>query len=135
MRRGQSKTEVLKRVPLFDECTKNDLARIGRIADEIDLREGKELIREGDLARQFFVLLDGEAEVRRRGRKINTMRPGDFFGEIGLVTDRETSASVTTTKPSRALVVTRAAFQTLLRENPGVQLKVLSALAQRVPGD
>jgi len=134
-RGGTSKADILKRVPLFAGCSKGDLARIGRIADEVDLREGKELIRENDLARQFFVLLDGSADVRRKGRKIATLGRGDFFGEIGLVTDRATTASVTTTSPTRVLVIMRHAFRTLLREHPGVQLKVLSALAQRIPGD
>jgi len=133
VRRGTSKTDVLKRVPLFAECSKTDLARLGRIADEVDLREGTELICEGDLARHFFVLLAGEADVRRRGRKINTMRPGDFFGEIGLVTDLETTASVTAVTPMRVLVITRAEFRNVIRDYPGVGLKVLSALAQRVP--
>jgi CRP-like cAMP-binding protein len=129
------KTDVLKQVPLFEECSKSDLAKIGKIADEIDLKEGKDLIREGELARQFFILLEGSAEVRRNGRKINTLGPGDFFGEIGLVTDRLTSATVTTTSPVRALVITRASFKSLLHDWPAIQLKVLSALAQRVAGD
>ena len=134
-RKPRNKTDALQGVPLFAECSKGDLSRIARIADEIDLREGKVLIREGDSARQFFVLLDGWAEVRRKGRKVNTMGPGDFFGEIGLVTDRLATATVTTTAPSRALVITRASFKGMLRSAPGVQLKVLQALAQRIPGD
>jgi CRP-like cAMP-binding protein len=134
-KKGSSKSDVLKRVPLFEACSKSDLAKIGRIADEIDLPQGKELIREDELARQFFILTDGSAEVRRKGRKVNTIGPGDFFGEIGLVTDRRTSASVTTVEPVRALVITRASFKTLLRNSPEIQLKVLQALAERVAGD
>jgi len=134
-RKPQSKTDALKSVPLFDSCSKADLGRIARIADEIDLPEGKKLIGQGDSARQFFVLLDGWADVRRNGRKVNTMGPGDFFGEIGLVTDRLATATVTTTTPARALVITRASFKGLLRDSPSVQLKVLQALAQRIPGD
>jgi CRP-like cAMP-binding protein len=134
-KKGTSKTDVLKKVPLFEHCSKSDLAKIGKIADEIDLKEGKELIREGELARQFFILTDGRADVRRNGRKINALGPGDFFGEIGLVTDRLTSASVTTTTPARALVITRASFKRLLRDWPAIQQRVLSALAQRVAGD
>jgi CRP-like cAMP-binding protein len=130
-----TKAELLEQVPLFEGCSKADLARIGRIADEIDLPEGKELIRENELARQFFILTDGSAEVRRNGRKVNTMGPGDFFGEIGLVTDRLTSATVTTIEPASALVITRASFKSLLRGSPGIQLKVLSALAQRIADD
>jgi CRP-like cAMP-binding protein len=134
-KKSASKTDMLKEVPLFEECSKSDLAKIARIADEIDVAEGKELIREGELARQFFILTDGWAEVRRNGRKVNTLGPGDFFGEIGLITDRLTSASVKTTTPARALVVTRASFKSLLRDSPNIQLKVLNALAQRVAGD
>jgi CRP-like cAMP-binding protein len=134
-KKGTSKTDILKKVPLFEECSKSDLAKIGRIADEIDVPEGKELIREGELARQFFILTDGWADVRRNGRKVNTMGPGDFFGEIGLLTDRLTSASVKTTSPARALVITRASFKSLLRDSPNIQLKVLKALAQRVKDD
>jgi CRP-like cAMP-binding protein len=134
-KKAATKIDLLKQVPLFEECSKADLARIARIADEIDLPEGKELIRESELARQFFILTDGWADVRRSGRKVNTLGPGDFFGEIGLITDRLTSAGVTTTTPARALVITRASFKGLLRDAPNIQLKVLNALAQRVAGD
>jgi CRP-like cAMP-binding protein len=134
-KKGASKTDLLKDVPLFEECSKSDLAKIARIADEVDVSEGKELIREGELARQFFILTDGQADVRRNGRKVNTLGPGDFFGEIGLITDRLTSASVKTTTPARALVITRASFKSLMRDAPNIQLKVLNALAHRVAGD
>ena len=136
MRRGaNSKVELLGRVPLFAGLSRRDLQRIARIADEIDLREGKQLISEGSSGRQFFILLDGGADVRRKGRRLNTMGPGDFFGEIALLSDRLTTATVTTTEPSRALVITRTSFKSLLRDEPSVQLKVLQALADRVPAD
>jgi CRP-like cAMP-binding protein len=136
VRRGSnSKVDLLAKVPLFAGLSKRDLQRVARIADEIDLREGKQLISEGYSGREFFVLLDGSAEVRRKGRKVNTMSPGDFFGEIALLSDRLTTATVTTTQPSRALVITRASFKSLLRDEPRVQLKVLQALADRVPQD
>jgi CRP-like cAMP-binding protein len=136
VRRGSnSKVDLLGKVPLFAGLSKRHLQQVARIADEIDLREGKELISEGYSGREFFVLLDGSAEVRRKGRKVNIMSPGDFFGEIALLSDRLTTATVTTTEPSRALVITRASFKSLLRDEPAVQLKVLQALADRVPQD
>jgi CRP/FNR family cyclic AMP-dependent transcriptional regulator len=136
VRRGaNNKVDLLGKVPLFAGLSKRHLQQVARIADEIDLREGKELISEGYSGREFFILLDGSAEVRRKGRKVNIMSPGDFFGEIALLSDRLTTASVTTTEPSRALVITRASFKSLLRDEPAVQLKVLQALADRVPQD
>jgi len=136
VRRGSnSKVDLLGKVPLFAGLSKRHLQQVARIADEIDLREGKALISEGSPGRQFFILLDGSADVRRKGRKVNTMSTGDFFGEIALLSDRLTTASVTTTEPSRALVITRASFKSLLRDEPAVQIKVLQALADRVPED
>ena len=131
-RRTDSKIEHLKQVPLFTGLSKKALGEIAKIADEIDLPEGKQLIREDEPGRQFFILMDGEADVRRKGRKLNTMQAGDFFGEISLVTERPTTAEVTLTEPSSALVISRPAFRRLLLAEPGIQLQVLEALAERV---
>jgi CRP/FNR family cyclic AMP-dependent transcriptional regulator len=127
-----TKIDVLNRVPLFGGVSKRGMKEIAKIADEIDLPAGKELIREGDPGRQFFVLLDGRAEVRRKGRKVNTLGAGDFFGEISLVTERPTTAAVTLTEPASALVISRPAFRRLLLAEPGIQLQVLETLAERV---
>jgi CRP-like cAMP-binding protein len=131
--RKNEKVELIKGVPLFAGLSKSQLASVAQLADEVNVTAGDELIAEGDRGRQFFVLVDGTADVRRKGRKVNTMKQGDFFGEIALVADRPTTASVTATQPSRLLVITARGFRQLLRESPDVQLKVLQALAQRVP--
>jgi CRP-like cAMP-binding protein len=120
-------------VPLFGGLSKGQLGSIAQLADEVTVPAGKVLIAEGDRGRQFFVLTEGTADVRRKGRKINTMAKGDFFGEIALVSDRPTTASVTVTEPSSLLVITVSGFRRLLRDSPDVQHKVLLALAQRVP--
>ena len=72
------------------------------------------LARQGERGGEFFVLLDGEAEVRRNGRKRATVGPGEFFGEIALVSDRPRTATVTATKPVRVLVITDASFRAVL---------------------
>ena len=131
--RKDQKVELIKSVPLFAGLSKTQLGHIAQIADEVEVSAGKELIAEGDRGRQFFVLVEGSADVRRRGRKVNTMSTGDFFGEIALVSDRPTTASVTATQPSRLLVVNATGFRRLLRESNDVQVKVLQALAARVP--
>jgi CRP-like cAMP-binding protein len=128
-----AKVELLKRAPLFAGCSKKELDRVARVADEIDLSEGKVLTREGERGREFFVLIDGTADVHRNGRKINTMGSGDFFGEIALVSDRPRTATVTATSPVRALVVTDRSFRDLIRDTPSIQLKVMETLAERLP--
>jgi CRP/FNR family cyclic AMP-dependent transcriptional regulator len=130
--RKNAKIEALKTVPLFSRCSKKELGDIARITDEIDLPEGKVLTKEGASGREFFVLMEGNADVRRKRRKVGTLGPGDFLGEIALVTKTPRTATVKTTSPVRALVVSEQNFRRLLERSPQVQIKVLEALAERV---
>jgi CRP-like cAMP-binding protein len=133
--RRNEKVELIRRVPLFADCSRGELEQIAQLADEIDLSEGKELTRLGESGREFFVLLEGEADVTQDGRSINTLHAGDFFGEIALVEDTPRTATVTATTPMRVLVITGRAFKQLLDEQPEIQRKVLVALVERVkPG-
>jgi CRP-like cAMP-binding protein len=133
MRLGKdAKVELLKRVPLFARLNKKGLQDVAQIADEIDLPAGKKMATEGDRGREFFVLLDGEAEVTKGGQQINTMKKGDFFGEIALVTKMPRTASVTATTDVRVLVITERDFDNLLRKSPDVGRSVAEALAERV---
>ena len=132
MLRGNEKIDAIRRAPLFADCSQKELEQIAQIADEIDLDEGKELTRLGQSGREFFVLLEGEADVSQDGRVINKLRPGDFFGEIALVEDVPRTATVTATTPVRTLVITDRAFRQLLQKHPELQRKVLVALAERV---
>lgn len=124
--------DLIRQVPLFARCTRKELAEVASIADEIDLPAGRVLMREGERGREFVVLLTGAAEVRRNNRKLNELRDGDFFGEIALVSRSVRTATVTTTAPSRALVIREQAFRALLDHAPQIQIRVLEALADRL---
>jgi CRP-like cAMP-binding protein len=127
-----TKIDLIRRAPLFSACSKKELAEVAAIADELDLPQGKVLIKEGGQGREFFVLIDGTADVIQNGKKINTMGPGDFFGEIALVAKTPRSATIEATSPVRALVINDRAFRALLERSPSIQLRVLQALAERV---
>jgi CRP/FNR family transcriptional regulator, cyclic AMP receptor protein len=129
---SNSKVDLIKGVPLFSSASKQELGEIASIADEIDLPDGKVLIAEGDTGREFFVLIDGTAEVTRGGKKVASIGPGDFFGEIALISKTPRNATITTTSPVRALVITDRAFRQLLDHSPQIQIGVLSALAERL---
>src|SRR4051794_7723351 len=133
MLRRDAKIELIKRAPLFARCSKKELREVASLAEEMDLAEGKELTTQGDRGREFFVLIEGTADVRRNGRKVNTMSGGDFFGEIALVAETPRTATVTATSPVRVLVLTDRDFRTLLEKSPAMQRKVLEALAERLP--
>ena len=132
MLRRNQKVELIKKVPLFAGLSKRELEQIAAIADEIDLREGKELTRQGKSASEFFVLLEGSADVTKDGQRINQLGDGDFFGEIALVSRSPRTATVTATSPIRTLVITDRSFRRLLEDSPEIQLKVLEALAERL---
>jgi CRP-like cAMP-binding protein len=133
VRLGENKKmELIRKAPLFARCSRTEMKEIVKLADEIDLREGKEMTREGSPGREFFVLLEGTADVKKNSRKLNTLGPGDFFGEIALVSQAPRTATVVATSPVRALVITDRSFRRLLEDSPQVKTKVMEAMAMRL---
>lgn len=126
------KIELIKGIPLFAQCSKAELANVAAIADEVHMPEGKTLMKEGEPGLEFFVLVDGTVAVYQGKQKVNELSDGDFFGEVAVIAGTPRTATVMTTAPSRLLVVTARELTRLLRDSPGIQLKVLQALAQRV---
>ncbi len=130
--RKNAKVELIKGVPLFSELGRKELSEVASLADEIDLREGKELMVEGRPGREFLVIIEGGATVLKGGTEINKLGPGDFFGEIALVRHEPRSATVVADTPIRALVITERTFQSLLARSPDIESKVMSALSARL---
>jgi CRP-like cAMP-binding protein len=130
--RRDEKVRLISRIPLFQACAQAELVRIATITVQLDAPDGEVLIREGETGEDFFVLVKGSAEVRKGGRRIATLGPGDFAGEIALLTDAPRTATVTTTSPVTALRATRKGFSALLETSPRIQQKVLKALAGRL---
>ena len=85
--RRNAKIELLRAVPLFAGCSSKELGQISALGDELHQPAGRELITEGVKGREFFVLIDGTVEARRKGRRVATFETGDFFGEIALLTE------------------------------------------------
>jgi CRP/FNR family cyclic AMP-dependent transcriptional regulator len=132
MLRRDAKIELIAEVPLFAKCSKREMAKIASVADELDIYAGKVLIREGQRGSEFFVLIDGNVDVTARGKWVRTLRSGEFFGEIALISDVPRTATVTASTPLHVLVITRRSFMRLLEESPQIQQKVLRTLADRV---
>jgi CRP-like cAMP-binding protein len=130
--RRDAKADLLKAVPLFAECSKGELRRLAAIADEVDLREGTVLTREGRTAHEFFVLIDGTVRVAKGSRKLADLGPGDWLGEIALLTKSPRTATATATSPVRALVIVDRDFRRVLAEIPSIATKMLSRVAERL---
>jgi CRP-like cAMP-binding protein len=135
MLRKDAKVELIARAPLFAGCSKRELRDIAGIADELSVPGDTTLTKEGASGKEFMVIVEGAAEVRRRGRKVNTLGAGDFLGEIALISGTPRTATVKTTEPTRVLVLTAPGFRALIRRVPSIQLKVLDALARRLPDE
>jgi CRP-like cAMP-binding protein len=129
------KVEALRRAPLFEGLSKKELGRVASATDDLKVESGTVLCREGRLGREFFVIVDGEADVTKGGKRLATRSGGDFVGEIALLSTKKRTATVTATTPLRCFVLTQSAFQRVLEENPSVQIKVMKALGERIAAD
>lgn len=127
-----TKAEALGRAPLFEALSNEELKGLAKLTEDLEVEEGKVLCREGETAREFFVIVDGEVEVRKDGERISALSDGDFFGEIALIEDIPRTATVTATTLLRFFVLTRQSFWSLIDHQPEVERKVLRALAKRV---
>ena len=129
------KVEALRQAPLFESLSRKELAELARVTDDLKVESGTVLCREGKVGREFFVIVDGTAEVTKAGTRLAELHGGDFVGEIALLKTSKRTATVTASTPLRCFILTQSAFRRLLEENPGVQLKVMQALAERLVAD
>jgi CRP-like cAMP-binding protein len=127
-----SKVELLRRVPLFAECRGEPLDLIMRLADEVDVADGYTLMREGDLAQEFFLIVEGKVRIERAGQTVAMLGPGDFLGEIALLSEGRRTATAVTDGPSKVLVITHRGFNSLLDSSPAIRAAILKGLADRL---
>ena len=127
------KATALARAPLFSNLSRAELVELAKVTEDLDVSEGKVLAREGDIGREFFVIVEGEVAVSKGGQEIRRLSPGEFFGEIALIYESpRRTATVTAVTPLRFFVLTRQSFRSLIVHHPDIETKVLEALEERV---
>lgn len=131
--------ERLANIPLFANLSKKQLAALGGLATVVDVGAGRELIHQGGVGREFFLVVEGEAEVRRDGEVIAHRGPGTFFGETALLFDQPRNASVVALTDMQVEVIERRDFAELLLDFPDLYAPLLEAaaaqLAENAPRD
>src|SRR5215213_11129187 len=128
--------DELRKIPLFADLSEEDLEQLYKMAETVSIPAGHLVLREGDPGDSLYVLLDGELEViKRQGSQdilLAVYKPGQFFGEMALLEQAPRSASVRTLRESRLLVISQAAFQTLLSCSPSAPFKILRTVTSRL---
>ncbi len=129
---GRGGVALLKGVPLFSQLSHRDLRHLATRAEEIHYGANRTIVSSGSHGASFFVIAEGSATVRRGNRRIGSLGPGDFFGEMSLLDGRPRSATVVSDTPLRTIRITRTGFNKALDANPSMARGILAELAGRI---
>lgn len=124
--------DALAGVGLFSDLSKAQLRSLARLMTCVEVPAGRALTTEGEVGREFMVVVDGQASVRREGRLIATLGPGDFVGEMSLIAGTPRSATVTAETDMLVETLNRREFSTLLDESPKVARKIMVGAVKRL---
>ena len=124
--------ERLKSIPMFSDLSNKELRSVSRLMTAVTVAEGTDIITQDEIGREFMILLTGTAVVRRNGRKLADIGPGDMTGEVGVLSDSPRMATVTATSPMVMEVLNRRELMTLLDEQPRMAKKILLAAIRRL---
>ena len=128
----QSELDLLAQVPLFSACTKSELREVAGLGTPVEIAAGKELIREGASGREFFIVIEGEAECSVRGATAAVLGPGDYFGEMALIDGGPRTATVRAASQLKVVVLDSREFSRLLLASPSIALRLLRNIAGRL---
>ena len=133
-RRVAEQMELLERAPLFAELPKTHLRKVADASSSSTRHAGDELMKEGQAGSTFFVIIEGNAKVVKGGRTVRRFGPGDFFGEMAILTSSPRSASVIAETDLLCLVLSAANLRKVLKDEPAIALRMLGELANRLAG-
>jgi CRP/FNR family transcriptional regulator, cyclic AMP receptor protein len=123
----------LSQLPLFSALGKRELREIAALTDEVEIREGEELLHQGDFAHEFMVVIDGRADVVRDGETVADLGPDDFLGEMAALDMGHRNATVVAGTPMRVAVMTARDLRHIAREMPEVDAQLREAARERCP--
>lgn len=129
------KLDALQRVPLFAHCGRKELEFLASRTDEVSIKAGETLIKQGEPADSFFVLLEGEAGVSIDGNARPTLGPGDFFGEISMLDRGPATATVVARTPLRVTVMSHQQFRDAIKSHEQLLAAVMMTMAERLRRD
>jgi len=126
------KVDLLKSIPLFEGLGERELEQIARLVDEIDVRAGRVLMRQGETGSEMFIVVSGSFTIDRNGNVIRECGAGAALGELAILSEGPRSATVTANEPGSLLVVGHREFHALLDVAPGISRHLLETLARQL---
>jgi len=126
------KVELLRKIPLFSRLSQRQLNAVARHIDEVQIRKGAVLAKQGTQGLEAVIIVDGRARVEGDGKAIAELTAGDVVGEMSVIDGKPRSATVIAETPMNLLVLHRRDFMSLLETVPGLQRKLLVTLCERV---
>jgi PPM family protein phosphatase len=124
------KPELIQKIPLFRYLTYQELMKVLAVASVRSYMPNDPIIVENSLGNEMFVILSGSVSLLKSGQMIRPLKPGAFFGEMGLIDNAPRSASIVAAEPTRLMVIGRADFYPLLRKEPNLAVKLLWSFCQ-----
>ena len=122
---------LLKKVPLFSDLDNRELEDIARSMKQRTFSSGQQIAVEGERGVGFFVIEDGQATVTVHGDEVRRLGPGDYFGEIALISQGARTATVTADTDLRTYGMTFWEFRPLVEETPGIAWKLLQGAVKQ----
>ncbi len=129
---ADSKLDLLAQVRMFSSLNKKELRQIARVAEQVKVSAGTEIVREGTPGHEFYLVVSGQAAVRRGGRKVATLGPGSYFGEMALLDRGPRSATVVADTDMELIILGQREFMGVLDDVPAVSHKLLVSMAARL---
>jgi CRP-like cAMP-binding protein len=125
-------TEHLRTVLLFSGCSQKELEKIAKAGDEVSMPAGSLIVDQGQTGREAFVILSGTVTVKRNGKKISTLGPGNIVGELSLLDHGPRTATVVCETDATFLLIDQRRFRGVVDDVPALAHKLLSSLASRI---
>jgi CRP-like cAMP-binding protein len=124
--------DELSKVWIFAKLERSDLARIGKSVVPRSFAKGDEVIKDGEQAVAFYMILKGKVEIMKGSESLNTLGPGESFGEMALLDGFPRSATINAAEDTECLVMTRWDFAAELHTNPSIALAMLPVMSKRI---
>jgi CRP-like cAMP-binding protein len=127
-----SHEEFLSRVPIFSNCTSEEITAIAGVAQESFFQPGQIIVTQGTPGQAFYMILAGRVEILRDGVSLGAFGPGDFFGEMALLDSAPRSATIRALDHVSCLMLSSWDFKALLERHPSIAIKLLEVLSRRL---